>query len=202
MGTELRSRGVEVPSHVTSIWSAKALLDAPEIVVEVHRDYIRAGAEVITTNSYAVTPPLLTRAGLQDRLEELTVLATELAERARDACGKPVRIAGSVPPLDTSYRPDLVGDDPTLEESYRRIVSALEPNVDLLLCETMSSIREAAAAVRAARETSLEVWVSWTLQGNRTDRLPSGETLTAAYDAIASLGVDAALVNCCGANLV
>ena len=47
MGTELSARGVEVPNHVTSIWSAKALVDAPESVLQVHRDYIEAGASIV-----------------------------------------------------------------------------------------------------------------------------------------------------------
>jgi S-methylmethionine-dependent homocysteine/selenocysteine methylase len=202
MGNELRARGVRVPSHVTSIWSAQALLDAPDAVLEVHRDYIEAGADVITVNNYAVTPPLLAREGIQDRVEELTVRAVDLARRARDESGHPVRIAGSLPPLDTSYRADLVGDDPSILADYRRIAAALGARVDVLLCETLSSAREAVAAVRAARETDREVWVSWTLQGGRPDRLPSGESVSEAYRAAADLGADAYLVNCCAANFV
>ena len=64
MGTELQRRGVEVPSHITSVWSAQALIDAPEAVLGVHRDYIEAGADVITVNNYSLTPLLLARAGL------------------------------------------------------------------------------------------------------------------------------------------
>jgi S-methylmethionine-dependent homocysteine/selenocysteine methylase len=202
MGTELRARGVDVPSHVTSIWSAKALLEAPEAVVQVHRDYIEAGADVITANNYAVTPPLLARAGLEDRLEELTAWAVELAQRARDAAGRGVHIAGSVPPLDTSYRADLVGEDAVILAAYRRIVSALGSGVDVLLCETLSSAREAVAAATAARETDREVWVSFTLQGSWPDHLPSGESVAEAYGAVSEVGADAYLVNCCGANFV
>ena len=90
MGTELRARGVEVPDHITSIWSAKALVADPEAVVGVHRDYIDAGADVITINNYAVTPPLLAREGMQSDFEALTLKAVELAERARDASARPV----------------------------------------------------------------------------------------------------------------
>ncbi len=201
-GTELRYRGIEVPSHVTSLWSAQALWVDPEAVVAVHADYIEAGADVITANNYAVTPPLLAREGLEGRLEELTVLAVELAVRARDATGREVRIAGSLPPLETSYRADLVQDDPLLRDGYRRIVEVLAPRVDVLLCETLASTREADAAVRAARESDCEVWVSWTLQGDWLDHLPSGESVAEAWAAIEPLAPDACLVNCCGANLV
>jgi S-methylmethionine-dependent homocysteine/selenocysteine methylase len=202
MGNELRARGVHVPSHLTSIWSAQALLDAPDAVLDVHRDYIGAGADVITVNNYAVTPPLLAREELEHRVEELTVRAVDLAQRARDESGRPVRIAGSLPPLDTSYRADLVGDDRSILDGYRRIAAALGSRVDILLCETLSSAREAVAAVRAARETDREVWVSWTLQGSWPDHLPSGEAVSEAHAAVARLGADAYLVNCCGANFV
>lgn len=200
-GTELMAR-LDIPSHTTSIWSAQALIDAPEAVLDVHRDYIEAGADVVTVNNYSVTPPLLAREGIEDRLEELTLLAVQLARRARAESGRDVRIAGSVPPLSTSYRADLVGADGAIVADYRRIVGSLAPHVDVLLCETMASAREAAAAVSVAKETDCEVWVSWTLQGDRPDRLPSDETVAEAYAAVSHLKADAFLVNCCGANLV
>lgn len=191
-----------MPSHITSIWSARALDEAPDAVVAVHRDYIEAGADVITVNNYAVTPPLLAREGLEPRTEELTLRATELARRARDEAGREVRIAGSVPPLETSYRADLVGDDEGMLASYRRIVGALAPHVDLLLCETLSSAREARAALTAARESDRPVWVSFTLQGAWQDHLPSGETVALACASVRPFAPDAVLVNCCGADFV
>jgi len=200
-GSELRARGIEVPSHITSIWSAQALDAAPEAVFEIHRDYLAVGADVITANNYAVTPPLLAREGLETRFEELTRTATALARRARDDAGRG-RVAGSMPPLETSYRADLVLPDDVLRDSYRRMAEVLASEVDLLLVETMSSAREAVAALGAARETDLEVWCSWTLQTDRLGQLPSGETITDAFAASDACGADAYLVNCCGANFV
>ncbi|MCZ6867891.1 MAG: homocysteine S-methyltransferase family protein [Gammaproteobacteria bacterium] len=202
MGTELRARGVEVPDHITSIWSAKALVADRAAVVAVHRDYIDAGADVITINNYAVTPPLLAREGMEGDFEALTLKAVELAERARDASQRPVRIAGSLPPLETSYRPDLVRDDVEIGAVYERMAELLATRVDILLCETLSCAREAVAAARAATAFDREVWLSWTLQGNLPDRLPSGETVEEAFDAASGLPVDGYLVNCCGANFV
>ncbi len=203
MGTELYLRGVAVPSHITSIWSALALVEAPEAVVDVHRAYIDAGADVITINNYAVTRPLLEREGMGSRLEELTLRAVELAERAiseSGESGRAVRIAGSLPPLDTSYRFELVGGDEAILDEYRTIARMLAGRVDLLLCETLSCIREAKAAQRAARETDCEVWLSWTLRGDLPDCLPSGEALADAFAAAREVGADGYLVNCCGAN--
>jgi S-methylmethionine-dependent homocysteine/selenocysteine methylase len=202
MGSELQLRGAEVPDHISSIWSAKALLDAPDEVLKVHHDYIEAGADVITCNNYSVTPPILSRDGLEDRFQEMTVSATELANRARDSASRKVRVAGSMPPLETSYRAHLVGDHRTILETYRRMAALLAPRVDILLCETMSDSREAVAAATAAKETDREVWLSWTLQGDNPDHLPSGETVPEAFQAAAHLDIDAYLVNCCGANFV
>ena len=61
MGTEIRRRGCNVPSHLNSIWSAQALMDNPEVVRQIHTDYINAGADIIITNNYAVTHNLLKR---------------------------------------------------------------------------------------------------------------------------------------------
>jgi len=201
-GTELRERGVEVPCHRTSIWSAHALVAAPDEVVAVHREYIEAGARVVTACNYAVTPTLLAREGMADRVEELSLLAVELARRAVEESGEDVRVAASLPPLDTSYRSDLVAPDEQISEEYSRLAGLLAPRVDVLLCETLSSSREAVAAAEAALNTGREVWLSWTLQGNRPGLLPSGERLEAVFAAAAHLPVHAHLVNCCGANLI
>ena len=79
MGSELRFRGVEVPSHIESIWSALALTTNPDVVKAIHLDYIKAGADYITANNYAVTQPILERADMSDRLEELTLLSFSFA---------------------------------------------------------------------------------------------------------------------------
>lgn len=201
-GLELKLRGVKVPSHLDSIWSAQALLDDPEAVIAVHADYIQAGADVITINNYSVTPQLLARAGMEHRVEELTSLAIDLAERACQAAGRRPRIAGSLPPLETSYRADLVPSGEESLESYQRIADALRDRVDLILCETMASSHEARWAATAASETGREFWVSWTLQGDRSGTLPGGERLGDAVQSLGDSGASAMLVNCCGANFV
>jgi len=201
-GTELRERGVEIPCHRTSIWSARALLAAPEAVVAVHREYIEAGARVVTACNYAVTPTLLAREGMGARVEELSHIAVDLALLAVKESGESVRVAASLPPLDTSYRADLVASDTELRAEYSRLAETLAPRVDVLLCETLSLGREAVAAAESALATQCEVWLSWTLQGNRPGLLPSGETLEDAFAAAAHLPVHAHLVNCCGANLI
>ncbi len=116
MGREFRFRGVDV---MRPIWSASALLDAPEIVRAVHRDFIAAGADVITTNTYGVIRADLAREGMEDRFAALNTFAGKLAVQARDEARRPVLIASSLPPLRGSYRPDLVGPFAEIEPLYR-----------------------------------------------------------------------------------
>ena len=193
-GRELKRRGVEV---TTGLWSAKALMDAPEVVVAVHRDFIDAGADVIITNNYAVVPNMLATAGVAHRLEELTRLSGALARRGREQARRPARIAGSLPPLVSSYRPDLVGTNEDMAPVYAGIVEALAPAVDLFICETMSSAREARAAAEAAAASGRPVWVSWNLADDGTGLLRSGETAAQAHAALDGIAVEAFLFNCC-----
>jgi S-methylmethionine-dependent homocysteine/selenocysteine methylase len=202
IGYELKLRGVKVPDYTTSIWSALALVEDPDAVVDVHTAYIEAGADVLTINNYSVTPPILTRDGMGERVEELTGLAIDLAERAIEKTGCRPRLAGSFPPLETSYRSDLVRGREEVLDSYRRIGSVLKDRVDLILCETLASSHEAVWACEAAAETGLDYWMSWTMQGTRVNTLPSGETLPDAFAALGDLEPKAHLVNCCGANFV
>lgn len=194
MGRELRRRGVPI---LETIWSANALLVAPEVVRDVHRDYIMAGADVITVNSYGVIRGDLAKEGIEDRFAELNRLAGRLAQEARDETGRDVLIAGSLPPLRGSYRPDLVGPFAEIEPLYREQTEALAPFVDLFICETMSSAAEGFAAASAACATGKPVWVSWTLHEDNSGRLRSGETVAAAAEAIAGLPVSGHLCNCC-----
>ena len=203
MGTELRRRGVEVPSHVESIWSALALKEATSIVEEIHIDYIEAGSDYITTNNYAVTRPILSRDNLDNELESLTIKSIEIAKAALSKTKREdVKILGSLPPLETSYRADLILKEEEMNKQYSEIANILKDKVDIIICETMASALEAKCALKAALETNMPVWVSWTLHGDVRNTLPSGETLNQAFIELNGLEPDAYLVNCCAANLV
>ena len=203
MGTELRRRGVEVPSHVESIWSALALKEATSIVEEIHIDYIEAGSDYITTNNYAVTRPILSRDNLDNELESLTIKSIEIAKAALSKTKREnVKILGSLPPLETSYRADLILKEKEMNKQYSEIANILKGKVDIIICETMASALEAKCALKAALETDMPVWVSWTLHGDVRNTLPSGETVNQAFTELNGLEPDAYLVNCCAANLV
>merc|ERR1711865_1368162 len=122
-----------------------------------------AGAEVIITNTYACTPEILGKRGLGDRLEELIETGCNLAHQAREQSGTATLVAGSMPPISVTYRPDLSPDETVLRKTYTRIAAALAPNVDLFIIETVSSILEARVAASVAKSFGKPVWVACTL---------------------------------------
>ena len=193
MGQELINRNA---SGQGVLWSAKALFDLPEAVQAVHEDYIDAGADIITTNSYACIRNNFEPLGLEHRLGEMNRLAVELAQRARDSSGKPVLIAGSLGPQRGSYRPDLVGSYEETEALYMEQAEWLAPGVDFFICETLSCIVEARAAVTAALSTGKPAWLSWSIDDQGAASLRSGELLRDAWLDIKGSGVDAVLLNC------
>jgi S-methylmethionine-dependent homocysteine/selenocysteine methylase len=193
MGQELLRRSGATP---TPLWSAKVLMDAPDLVRDLHADFIRAGARVITVNTYAATPERLAREGVGEMFGPLQQAGLDLAERARDAVGADCAIAGCLPPLFGSYAPKLTLSFDETVDLYRRIVAEEAGRVDLFLCETMASAEEGLAAATAAAESGKPVWISWTLADGGAPALRSGETIAEAAAAVAHLPLAARLVNC------
>lgn len=193
MGQELLRRSGLTP---TPLWSAGVMMERPELVEEVHLDYIRAGARLITVNAYSATRCRLAPHDAEDRFETLQRQACEIALRARDRSGEDVAIAGCLPPLKWSYRPDLADPSEVSQAEYAEIAALQAPHVDLLLCETMGSADEGRGAATGASAAGKPVWVSWTLRDDTGGRLRSGETLAEANAALDGLPVQARLVNC------
>lgn len=155
-GTELQRRGV--PMHGFA-WSAAALDTHPETVRTLHEDYIRAGADVIITNSFSTARHVLEPAGLGDRVQALNQRAVALAQAAREnaAHGRPVAVAGSI----SSFRADVTPAE-QLEANYREQAELLaKAGVDLIALEMMPRVELAAPAIRAALATGLPTWVGF-----------------------------------------
>jgi S-methylmethionine-dependent homocysteine/selenocysteine methylase len=194
-GRELLKRRVPILTHA---WASTALFLAPDVVRQVHRDFISAGADIITTNTYGLVRERMAEDGIEERYAELNVTAAKLAQQARDESGRPVAIAAGLPPMSLrSYRPDLAGDFDKLVPLYREQVDILAPHIDLFICETMSTGEEALAAATAATESGKPVWVSWTLDDDHSGRLRSGETITHVAGMLNHLPIAGFLANCC-----
>lgn len=179
-------------------WSALALIEGPQFVSAVHRAYVAAGADVITTNSYAVVPFHIGEERFAEQGAALAALAGRLAREVADAAGRKVHVAGSLPPICGSYRPDLVDLDrarPVLEV----LVAALAPSIDHWLAETLSSLVEARLAASLTAPTGKPLWFSFTLEDEQPTAEPtlrSGESVAEAARLARELGAAALLFNC------
>jgi S-methylmethionine-dependent homocysteine/selenocysteine methylase len=194
MGQELVKRSSK---EITPLWSTQVMIDEPEIVHDLHADFIRAGSRVITLNAYTMTPERLARDAQIEDFEKLQLAAVSAATRARASAGiSGVRIAGCLPPLVASFHAEVSPEYDAMLESYSKIVAIQAPHVDLFLCETMSSIAEAKAALISAKKTGLPVWVSLTIQDDGQGVLRSGESLAEAVAMLDEFGADAKLLNC------
>jgi len=179
-------------------WSALALIETPEIVERAHAEFIAAGAEVITTNNYAVVPFHIGEERFAADGARLIALSGELARRAADR-REAVRVAGSIPPVFGSYLPQDF-DPARAPALLDKIVAGLAPHVDLWLIETTSSIAEMKAAARASAAAPKPLWVSYTLEDDHADPdapvLRSGEAVRDGVEAAVAAGAVAVLFNC------
>jgi S-methylmethionine-dependent homocysteine/selenocysteine methylase len=166
----LRRSENKTPKH----WSAEYLMTEPDLVRQVHLDYILAGAKIITTNTYSASFTRMAMVDAQARVPDLQRLACQLARESREAAGlrgEDVRIAGCLPPLNGPY-------------------------VDFFLCETLSTIEEARAAIDGASVAGLPIWLGLSLM-DRGPWLRSAEPISAAIRELGSFPISALLANCC-----
>ncbi len=197
MGRELKRMGAPFQQPE---WSALALIEAPDYVGRAHRAFIEAGAAVITTNSYAVVPFHLGEERFAARGRDLADLAGRVAREAAGQAPHQVRVAGSLPPLFGSYRPDLY-DPARAQDILAPLVAGLAPHVDHWLAETQSAIAEIEAVAAGLAGTDKPIWFSFTLEDGAADarrmpRLRSGEPVAEAVQAAVKLGAAAVLFNC------
>jgi len=196
MGRELLRMGAPFQQPE---WSAIALMEAPGLVKKAHESFAAAGSDVLTTCNYAVVPFHIGEKRFSREGAELTTLSGKLTRQVASTFG--CKVAGSLPPLFGSYRPDLFISDqaPAL---LKKIINALDPFVDLWLAETTSSIREAQAVAEALSDDQRPLWISFTLLDSNelqgmTPRLRSNEKVSSAIRAAIELDASAVLFNCC-----
>jgi S-methylmethionine-dependent homocysteine/selenocysteine methylase len=192
LGTEIERRGGDAG---LPLWSARALLEDPELVARIHREYVEAGAEILVADTFRTQARSLAHAGCGDRARELCALAVRLAREAAERAPGPCWVAGSAPPLADCYRPDLVPvSDALRREHAAHAGNLVAAGVDLVFVETMNTLREARAALAAAREAGAEAVASFVC--GEGARLLSGEPLARALEALAPLAPLAVGVNC------
>lgn len=194
MGTQLLARGVDVP---LPLWSAAVLESSPQTVREIHKEYISAGADILTTNTFRTTSRTFQKI-YKNHTEAVSRARQALrtaVEMARGAAGKDRFVAGSIAPLEDCYVPHLFPGEKVAVTEFRELGDWLvEDGVDCLLIETMGRIDEAQCALRATSKHSLPRWLSFILKDG--GHLLDGTTLTEAAAVSVGEGISALLINC------
>ncbi len=160
------------------LWSARALLEAPDVLRAIHADYTRRrrGHHHDEHLSHA-SPHVGARRHGRTRARELTQLAVQIAREAARQADREIFVAGSMSPLEDCYSPQLVPPDGELWIEHAEMARDLaQAGCDLLLVETMNTIREAVIAARCAAATGLPVCVSFVagLNGLPPDQVDEG----------------------------
>ena len=202
MGSELIRWGMELPEH---IWSAAANLTNPELVLKIHREYVDAGADYITANTFRTTPRAFGKldslvAGFVEVNKKDAVLNSRnslftAVELAKEAASNSVKVLGSIASLEDCYSPELFPGKNTAITEFRQLGGWLsEAGVDILLLETMNSIAEAEAGLIALQSFELPIWVSFVMKDD--EHLLSGDLLLDALTLLQDHSVNTVLLNC------
>ena len=196
MGRELARMGAPFRQPE---WSALALMEAPEFVRAAHDAFIAAGSQVITTNSYAVVPFHISEDVFVEQGAALIALSGKLAREAADAAPADVLVAGSLPPVLGSYRPDLF-EPVAAKKLLQVLLNNLTDSVDVWLAETQSSVAEVEAVRDVLGDDPRPLWLSFTLQDNLDENgnalLRSGESVDDAVNGALRISASAVLFNC------
>ncbi|GAA3523667.1 methionine synthase [Amycolatopsis ultiminotia] len=180
-------------------------LTRPDVVLDVHRQYLAAGADITTTNTFTATSIGQADYGLQDHVREMNLRAAELARRAADEFGGRF-VAGSIGPLNVTLSLSPRVEDPAyravtyeqVKAAYAEQIQALaDGGVDVLMIETIFDTLNCKAAITAAREVAphLPLWISVTIV-DLSGRTLSGQTVEAFWSSIAHAEPLIVGVNC------
>lgn len=182
-GSELERRGVDTSMP---LWSARAIIDAPEILKQIQAEYLNAGAQAITANTFRTHERSLAKAGMGDRAKELTRKAVEIARSACDENNSDAIVYGCVAPLEDCYSPELTPDIAICKEEHSQIIQHLvESGADLVLIETMCSEKEVIAAAEAAEKHAKDKWaISFCLSNDETGILLDGTPISDLVTAV------------------
>lgn len=195
MGTELFARGLTAGDPPEE-WN----LEIPDRVTDVHLGYIKAGSDVVLTNSFGGSAFRLKLHNLDDRVVEINRAAAEVARAAVDASDRPVLVAGSMGPTGELLEPMGALTPDSAAAAFADQAEGLTlGGADLLWVETMSSLDEAGAAIAGARSVS-DLPIVVTMSYDTAGRTMMGVTGAQAVEHFVSLGVAGIGANC-GNNL-
>ena len=202
MGSELIKRGLTLPKH---IWSAEANLTNPAMVKQIHKEYIEAGADYITTNTFRTTPRAYNNmckriSALEHSIQQARTSLYNAVDLAKKTISNSVEVIGSIAPLEDCYSPELFpGKNIAISEFSQLGGWLIEAGVDILLLETMNSIIETEAGLIALKKFKYPIWVSFVLKDE--DHLLSGDSIVDALKIAKGHFVECVMLNCNPLNL-
>ncbi|MFN0108313.1 MAG: bifunctional homocysteine S-methyltransferase/methylenetetrahydrofolate reductase [Blastocatellia bacterium] len=195
MGTMIYSKGVYINRCYDEL-----NLSTPDLILDIHREYIKAGAEIIETNTYGASRLKLAAQGLDDRLREINILAAQIAREATKTAQHDAFVAGAISPLGVRIEPYGPTSVEEAKELFKEQVTALlEGGVDCFVLETFHDLAEMHQAIRAVRELSDHViFAQMTINEQyETAYGTSAETITERLDKwLDKDGVDVIGLNC------
>ena len=194
MGRELKEIGAPFSQP---LWSAQALIEAPQFVTQAHQHFIDAGAELIITNSYACVPFHLGEQRFSEQGFELAELSGKLAQSVAQFADHTVTVAGAIPPPFGSYRPDLFKAEQA-KPIVQTLYDAQAPYVDLWMVETLCSLEEFSAIHDVLKQSDKPCYYAFSLsdETGSAARLRSGQAVTDAIKLAVQSDAAAVLFNC------
>jgi len=181
-GTEIERRGVPM---VDNAWNGGGALTHPDIVRQVHEDYIRCGAQIVISNTFSTSRHVLQDAGLEEHFEILNRRGVELAIEARSNMEKPnILVAGGI--THWSFTRQIPPHDLLKANIEEQAVIMAEAGADLIMLEMMADVDRMLILLTAAQKSGLPVWVGFSchLDELRVVRLLDGPTLAEGIKAI------------------
>lgn len=193
LGTQLHARGIPFDSCFDEL-----NLSRPDLVLDIHREYLQAGARIIETNTFGANPHKLSSHGLEHQVADINAAGVALAKQAIENTGADALVAGSVGPLGVRMAPfGRVRPEEAFEAFREQITALRQAGADLISLETQTDLYELREAIQAAKVAGdLPVIASVTF--TRDDRTLLGDTPAQAARLLREAGADVIGANCSG----
>lgn len=191
MGTQLHARGIPFDACFDEL-----NLSQPELILDIHREYLEAGARIIETNTFGANQHKLSSHGLEHQVMEINAAGVALAQQAIDETGADALVAGSVGPLGVRLAPfGRVKPEEAFEAFHEQIIALEQAGADLISLETQSDLYELREGIQASKGVGdLPVIASVTF--TRDDRTLLGDTPAQAARLLWDAGADVIGANC------
>ena len=201
MGTELMRRGIELP---LPLWSSMSNIDQFDQVMNIHKDYIEAGSDILTTNTFRTTPRTFIKAGYSQNESE--IISEQCCNMAIEAAKHAVKnentlIAGSVAPLEDCYEPSHFPGKEIAKKEFQLIIDRIiRKGVDILLFETMGNYEEIESALQVSNHVEIQRWLSIVLKNKNS--ILDGTELQKVVELANKNKIDMVLINCTPVNII